>query len=125
MRLWLGFGALVVLVIVGVGAVVSSEKKETQARLEKTLASYRSALPSGTTREQVENYLQQHSMSFVKTPGAISDRADLGQEPRNLFCQPWNVSLEFQFKASEPPLDAAHSSDVLTGIGLHREGVCF
>lgn len=128
MRLLLGIGVLVALIVVGVSAMVSSEKKETEARLQNTLATFRSALQPGTTRDKAEAYLHQQNMSFARTccePGVFSDRADLGEEPRNIFCQPWKVSLEIQFKNSEPPVNVAKGSDLLTGIDLHREGVCF
>jgi hypothetical protein len=128
MRTWLGLGVLVVLVIVLVSAVQRSERKDAEVRFQNTLASYRSALKSGTSREQVENYLHQQNTAFTRSccePGVFSDRTDLGDEPRNLFCQPWKVSAEFQFKNAEPPADAAKGSDLLTNIDLHREGVCF
>jgi hypothetical protein len=128
MRLLVGFVILVVLIIAGVNALVSSEKKETGARLQNTLASYRSALKPGASREQTEAYLNQHNIAFTRSccqPGVFSDTADLGDEPRNLFCQPWKVSVEFQFKNTEAPAEAAKGSDVLTDIDLHREGVCF
>jgi hypothetical protein len=128
MRVLLGFGVLIVLVVVGVSVMVSSEKKETEARLQNTLASYRAALKPGTNRQQVEAYLHQQNVAFTRAccePAVFSDRTDLGDEPRNLFCQPWKVSLDIQFKNSEPPADVAKGSDLLTNIDLHREGVCF
>jgi hypothetical protein len=128
MRLWLGIAALVVLVVVLVSAVQRSERKEAEVRFQNTLSTYRAAVKSGSTREQVESYLHQQNTSFTRSccePGVFSDRADLGDEPRNLFCQPWKVSAEFQFKNAEPPADAAKGSDLLTNIDLHREGVCF
>jgi hypothetical protein len=128
MRLLVGFVILVVLIIAGVNALVSSEKKETEARLQNTLAEYRSALKSGTSREQAEAYLHQHNVAFTRSccqPGVFSDMADVGDEPRNLFCQPWKVSVEFQFKNIEAPAEAAKGSDTLTNVDLHREGVCF
>ncbi|HXS78096.1 MAG TPA: hypothetical protein VN753_18100 [Terracidiphilus sp.] len=128
MRMLLGFGVLILLIAVGVNAMVSSDKKEMEARLQSTLAAYRSALQPGTKREQVEAYLHQQNVAFTRSccePGIPSDRTDLGDEPRNLFCQPWKVSLEIQFKNSEPPADVAKGSDLLTNIDLHREGVCF
>jgi len=128
MRTWLGLGVLVVFVIVLVSAVQRSERKDAEVRFQNTLASYRSALKSGTSREQVENYLHQQNTAFTRSccePGIFSDRTDLGDEPRNLFRQPWKVSAEFQFKNAEPPADAAKGSDLLTNIDLHREGVCF
>lgn len=128
MRLLLGFAAVVVLIVVGVGAMISSEKKATEARLQSTIATYRSALAVGTRREQVESYLHQQNVTFARLccePQIFADRADLGDEPRNLFCQPWKVSVDFQFKNSGPPADGTNGSDVLTNIDLHREGVCF
>ena len=128
MRLWLGIAALVVLVVVLVSAVQRSERKEAEVRFQNTLSSYRAAVKPGSAREQVESYLHQQNTSFTRSccePGVFSDRADLGDEPRNLFCQPWKVSAEFQFKNAEPPADAAKGSDLLTNIDLHREGVCF
>jgi len=128
MRLWLGIAVLVVLVVVLVSAVQRSERKEAEARFQNTLSSYRAAVKSGSTREQVESYLHQQNTSFTRSccePGVFSDRADLGDEPRNLFCQPWKVSAEFQFKNAELSADAAKGSDLLTNIDLHREGVCF
>lgn len=128
MRMWLGLVVLVVLVIVLVGAVQRSERKEAEARFQDTLASYRTALKPGSTREQVESYLRQQNTSFTPAdckPGPACDRADLGDEPRNLFCQPWKVAAEFQFKSAEPSAEAAKGSDLLTNVDLHREGVCF
>lgn len=128
MRLLLGFGVLILLIVVGVSAMVSSDKKETEARLQNTLASYRAALQPGTKREQVEAYLHQQNVAYTRTccePGVFSDRTNLGDEPRNVFCQPWKVSLDLQFKNGEPPADVAKGSDLLTSIDLHREGVCF
>jgi len=128
MRLWLGLVALVVLVVVLVAAVQRSERKEAEVRFQNTLASYRAALKPGSTREQVENYLQQQNTSFTPAdckPGPSCDRIDLGEEPRNLFCQPWKVSAEFQFKSAESPAAAPKTSDQLSDVGLHREGICF
>ena len=128
MRMWLGLGVLVVLIVVLVSAVQRSERKDAEVRFQSTLGSYRSALKTGSTREQVENYLRQQNTAFTRSccePAVFSDRTDLGDEPRNLFCQPWKVSAEFQFKNAEPPADAAKGSDLLTNIDLHREGVCF
>ena len=128
MRLLLGVAVLVVLVIVLVNAMERSQRKESEARLQSALASYQAALKSGSTRAQVESYLQQQNTSFTtdKCESGIScDRVDLGEEPRNLFCQPWKVSAEFRFTSAQPSTGAATGSDVLTAIGLHREGVCF
>ena len=128
MRLLLGVGVLVVLVIVLVSAVQHSERNDSQARFQNTLASYRAALKSGATREQVESYLQQQNTSFTSGGCESStpcDRVDLGEEPRNLFCQPWKVSAEFRFNNTQPPTGAPKTSDLLTAIELHREGVCF
>jgi len=128
MRLWLGLVVLVVLVVMLVNAVQRSERKNAEASFQRTLESYHSALKNGSTREQVENYLHQQNTVFTRSccePGIYSDRTDLGEEPRNLFCQPWKVSAEFHFKNAEPPADAAKKSDLLTNIDLHREGVCF
>ena len=128
MRLLLGIGVLVVLLVVLVSAVQRSERKDSEARFQQTLATYRTALRSGSSREQVEAYLHEQNTSFTRSccePGVFSDRVDLGDEPRNLFCQPWKVSAEFQFKNVEEPAQAAKGSDVLTNIDLHREGVCF
>ena len=125
---WLGFGILVVLVVIGVSLVSSSEKKDGEKRFQATLADYRSAVKPGASRAEVEGYLQKQNMSFERAccgPQAVSDRAHLGELPRNLFCQPWKVYLDFQFKSSENPANVAHDSDVLTGIDLRREGVCF
>lgn len=126
MRLWLGLAVLVVLVVVLVSAVQRSERKDAEARFQNTLATYRAALKSGSTRDQVEDYLRQQNTSFTTAgcaAGSSCDRADLGDEPRNLFCQPWKVSAEFQFKNTEP--GAAKGTDLLTSIDLHREGICF
>jgi hypothetical protein len=128
MRLLLGVGVLVVLVVLLVSALQRSERKDSEARFQNTVAAYRAALKSGSSREQVETYLHEQNTSFTRSccePGVFSDRTDLGDEPRNLFCQPWKVSAEFQFKNAKPPADAAKGSDVLTNIDLHREGVCF
>jgi len=126
--MWLGLGALVVLVVVAVSAVQRSDRKEAEVRFQTTLSSYRAALKAGSSREQVESYLHQQNTSFTRSccePGVFSDRTDLGDEPRNLFCQPWKVSAEFQFRNVVPPADAAKGSDILNNIALHREGICF
>lgn len=125
---WLGFGVLVVIVVVAVSLVSSSQRKEDEKRFQATLVQYQSAVKPGTSRAQVESYLQKQNVSFERAccgPQAISDRAQLGELPRNLFCQPWNVYLDFQFKSSRSPADVARDSDLLTSIDLHREGVCF
>jgi hypothetical protein len=125
---WLGFGLLVVIVVVAVSLVSSSQRKEDEKRFQATLAEYQSAVKPGTNRAQVESYLQKQNISFERAccgPQAISDRAQLGELPRNLFCQPWKVYLDFQFKSSESPADVARDSDLLTSIDLNREGVCF
>lgn len=128
MRLLIGIAVLVVLIVVLVSAVQRSEQKDSEARFQNTLASYRTALKPGSTREQVESYLNQQNTSFT-TGGCESatacDRVDLGQEPRNLFCQPWKVSAEFRFGHTEPAAGDPKNSDLLTAIELHREGVCF
>ncbi len=128
MRVLAGIGVLVVLVVVLVSAVQSSERKDSEARFQNTLASYQTALKSGATREQVENYLHQQNTSFTTGDCSSSvpcDRVSLGEQPRSLFCQPWKVSAEFRFKNAEPATGEQKSSDLLSAIELHREGVCF
>lgn len=120
---WLGLLILVVLIVVGVNLVSSSEKRESEKQFQATLAQYRSAVKAGSSRADVESYLQKQNLSFDRQVG--SDRAKLGEMPRNLFCQPWKVYLDFQFKGTETPANAVRDSDVLTGMDLHREGVCF
>jgi len=125
---WLGFAVLVVIIFVAVSLLSSSEKSESERRFQATLADYRSAVKPGTSRAQVESYLQKQNMPFEQAcceQQAVSDRAKLGEQPRNVFCQPWKVALDFQFKSSESPSNVAHDSDILTGIDLHRDGVCF
>lgn len=128
MRMLLGMVVLVVLVVVLVSAVQRSERKESDARFQNTLASYRTTLKSGSTREQVESYLSQQNASFTTDhcgSATPCDRVDLGEEPRNLFCQPWKVSAEFRFNSAAATNSPTKSSDLLTAIELHREGVCF
>lgn len=128
MRLLLGIGVLVVLIVVLVSAVQRSERKESDARFHSTVASYQATLKSGSTRKQVESYLAGQNTSFTTAACESStpcDRVELGEEPRNLFCQPWKVSAEFQFNNAEPPTGTAKESDLLSAIELHREGVCF
>lgn len=128
MRRLLGFAVVIVIIVVLVNQMSSSEKKEDEKRFQSTLAEHQAALKLGSTRTQVEDYLRQHGTSFERAccdPHNFSDRASLGDEPRNLFCQPWKVSLDFQFKSSEPAASVARDSDLLTAINLHREGVCF
>ncbi len=120
---WLGLIVLVGLIVVAVNLMSSSEKKEDEKQFQATVASYRDALKPGTSRAQVEDYFQKQNISFDKQPS--SDRTKLGEQPRNLFCQPWKVYLDFQFKSSGMGAAAARDSDVLTGMELKREGVCF
>ena len=122
---WLGFAVLIVLIIVAVNLISSSERRTSEQQYQATLVEYRSALKPGTSRAEVENYLQKQNVSFERNGAqADSDRAKLGEMPRNLFCQPWKVYLDFQFKSAEPA-GTFQDNDLLTGIDLHREGVCF
>ena len=128
MRRLLAILVLVVLVVVGVNLMSSSEKKEDEKRFQASLAEYQSALKPGSTRFQVEDYFRQHGTAFQRAccdAQNFADRASLGDEPRNLFCQPWKVSLDFQFKSAESRANVARDTDLLTAIDLHREGVCF
>ncbi len=125
---WIGFGVIVVVIVVAVSFMSSSEKKDAEKEYQATLATYQSALKPGSSRAQVESYLQKQSMPFERAcceAQVNADRSKLGQLPRNLFCQPWNIYLDFQFKSSETPANVARDTDVLTGVDLHREGVCF
>jgi hypothetical protein len=123
---WIGFGIIAVIIVVAVNLISSNERKESERQYQATLAEYRSALKPGTTRTEVESYLQKQNTSFERLPApASSDRAELGEMPRNLFCQPWKVYVDFEFKSSDPAATAARDSDVLAGVDLHREGVCF
>jgi hypothetical protein len=122
MRLWLGIGALVLCVVALTLVYTSAEKKRNEEAFHTTLSSFQTALVTGTNRTQVEDYLRQHGISFTNGPQNTYVRVDLGQEPRNLFCQPWNVYADFQFKE---PNAANPGSDRLTSIDLHREGICF
>ena len=125
MRLWLGMGLLAVCVIAIANLVYSAEKKKSEVALQTTLTTFRTALQAGTSRTQVEDYIRQQGMSFTQGPQTLSDRVSLGEEPRNLFCQPWNVYIDFQFKGSDTANGAEPGSQRLTSIDLHREGVCF
>ena len=121
----LAFFLLVVLVVVAVLVISAGERKESEARFQATLSESRSALKTGTPRSQVEDYLHQRSMSFETQAQDSTDRVSMGQQPRNLFCQPWKVFLDFEFKPAGPSSKQPNATDVLTGIDLHREGVCF
>jgi hypothetical protein len=59
-------------------------------------------------------------MTFTQ---ALTDRAPLGEEPRNLFCNPWKVYLDFDFTGSDT--QTVQSGDVLKSIDVRKEGVCF
>jgi len=120
---WLSFLVLIIIVVVAVSHMNTSEKNEKEKQFQATLAAYQAALKSGSNRSQLEEYLQKQNMSFIQQ--AASDRAKLGEQPRDLFCNPWKVYLDFQFKSSEASTNAAHGNDVLDSIDLHREGSCF
>lgn len=126
MRLWLGIGILAVCVVAIVSLVFSGEKKRDEAAFQATLAAYRTALQTGTSRAQVEDYLRQQGVSFSQgcgTPQSVCDRVDLGEQPRNLFCQPWTVYADFQFNRMDA--SGAAGTEHLKSIDLHKEGVCF
>jgi len=122
MRVWVGIGILVVLVIAIASIIFSGQRKRDDIIFQNNLTTYRSALRTGTSRSQVEDYLRQQGTDFTQGCGesqAHCDRVNLGEEPRNLFCQPWTVYADFQYEGSDS------GSEHLTSIDLHREGVCF
>jgi len=124
MRILLGFGILVIGIIAITSIMSSAEKKRSEAEFQASLATYQTALHMGTSRTQVEDYLRQNGIPFTNGPQSLSDRVSLGQQPRNLFCQPWNVYADFQFEGSATG-GADPNYQRLKSIDLHREGVCF
>jgi hypothetical protein len=123
---WLGFAVLVVVIVVAVNFMSSGERKESEQRYQATLVQYQTTLKPGTTRADVEKYLQKQNLAFDQgIPQPLSDRTKLGELPRGLFCQPWKVYLDFGFKSADPSASTPRDSDLLTAVDLHREGVCF
>jgi IS5 family transposase len=127
MRQWLGIGLLVVIVVAILSFMWFVRKEHEDSRFQTALATYRSALKPGTSRERVEDYLRQQGLPFERSccePGVFSDRAKIGQEEPNWVCRNRNIYLEFKFQNSAATAAVASGSDVLTKIDLYQNGIC-
>jgi hypothetical protein len=110
------------------GSVGCGPSKHVQQRREsayrQTLRSYSEALSPGTTREVVEEYLQQKDSSFrQKHPS--SDAPDItiqiGRDTAPWFCSGRPVLLLFHFSAADTGKSAKPSpSDTLQNITIVR-----
>lgn len=104
----------------------SEEKEEqraaTQRQLiyESILRSYNTALANGTTREQVEDYLQKRYVKFGKicclaTSESSADITKIGYELGPWYCNGYEVYIGFEFSG---PLASENPADTLKKVSI-------
>jgi hypothetical protein len=103
--------------------------RERAATYETALQTYRQALPLGTTRQDVEAYLQKmgrpvRRMCCMDSSRSADERVldlltKVGVEPAPFYCSERNVYVGFEFAPSVPhPKVDGTASDRLTRIRL-------
>jgi hypothetical protein len=115
------------IVFIGViGVVLNSAwfaySKITAARREtayqKTVASYQHDLSLGTTRAEVQNYLEARKLDYhrVRVGGEEADRLQIqiATEPGSLICEEWRVYVVLGF----------NTVDRLTDVRVSKMGTC-
>lgn len=117
--------AVVGLIVAAVLAwFVSSARRE--ARYRATLTQYEHELPRGTTRAEVQKYLDQRGVQYRpdidwrRSAGLDAIDVDLGPTSGALGCT-WKAYLELQFELVSPsPHKKPSPSDRLTDIRLSK-----
>ena len=127
MRQWLGVALIVVIVIAIFNTVSFVRRKREEKQFLNRLLAYRSALKPGASRAEVEGYLRQRGMPYVRScceSGVFSDRSKIGALPPRWTCRTWNVYLDFKFQSVDSPASVASGDDRLTTIDLYENGEC-
>ena len=122
-----GIVVLSIVACIGVkGLFDTKAAKERQTRYKAELKNYSDALRPGTSRLEVEAYLQQHHRPYQQMccvaihRSAYADLVKVGQERPPWYCNQNNIYVAFEFDATEPHgLTAdARDSDKLLGTKL-------
>jgi len=123
---WKRIAVVAVLIAIAafcVNAVVGRiAGKKRQAQYESQLAAYRAAVKIGTTRADLENYLQSRSLQFrhiccaLVTPGSgWEDLVKIASGDPPWYCNYSNIYIAFEFpRTADNPL----GSDRLQNIEL-------
>lgn len=127
MRQWLGIALLIVIVIAIFDIVSFVRKKRSENEFRSTLLAYRATFQAGASRAEIENFLRQQKMPYVRScceAGVFSDRSKIGELPPTWTCRNWNVYLDFRFQNAGAGTDVASGNDRLTKIDLYENGQC-
>jgi hypothetical protein len=131
MKSWLvaGWGIVIVLALNNFQTFVRAKnmEQERQASYQAKVNVYRAILKQGTTRAQVEAYLQQTGASYQQSccqAESYSDLTKIGHEAPGWVCRNWDVSVEFKFAGTGGAEVVAAPDDRLKQIDLHQNGSC-
>jgi hypothetical protein len=98
MRGWIA-PLLVVAVLASSGCLHRAQKRERAAGYQRTLASYKDALPVGTSFLVVEQYLKERNVPFTTNRYANHLFVKIGEEPSShWYCSYEEVSVAFEFE---------------------------
>jgi len=105
-----------------------SHATQREASYQATLRSYSLALRPGSTRKDVEAYLQGNNKPFHRMccmerlgKNAWDDLTKIGEESHPWYCSARNVYIGFEFvSAGTHSLPEAHEPDTLTKIMIFR-----
>lgn len=97
---------------------IKHEQLRRESIFQQTLRSYSDALKPGTTRQTVEEFLEQRNQRFLTAPDIA---VVIGDEPTHWFCSERPVLLLFHFATTVNGTNVKPSaSDPLQSISLTK-----
>ena len=120
-KLIVSFVLLVGCVLALRNAIEGRNAKRRQVQYQAALESYSDAVKAGSSRRDVELYLNQRKLPFQQLccvrerRSAYADLLKVGEEKAPWFCNKNNTYVAFEFEATEPhgEIPEAHDSDRL------------
>ncbi len=127
-KLWI---VLTVLLAVFISWYVHSRIVQSRryATYRQVLTRFQVDLPLGMTRADVETYLKSNNISYSGVYGsggnAMSFMTRIGEDPGDIICASWIVSVSFDFRAAENKVSADPlPTDALKKIRIEKAGYC-
>lgn len=127
-KLWIVLSVLLVLLILWyVHSRIAQSRRD--ARYQQVLTRFQRDLRLGMTRAKVETHLKSNNISYSGVYGsggsAMSFMTRMGEDPGDIICASWIVSISFDFRAPENKVWADPlPTDTLKKIRIEKVGDC-
>ena len=127
-KFWIALGVLLAVLVAWFvySRVVQSRR---DARYRQVLTRFQRDLPLGMNRAKVETYLKSNNIAYSGEyeggSSAMSFMTRIGEDPGDIICASWIVTISFDFRATENKVSADPlPTDTLKKIRIEKAGDC-